>query len=319
MNKLRRVTILRAAATGGVAVGLSLALVPGARAAIASPPSGGQPVRGLDISAYQHKGDPIDWGALAADGLRFVAIKVSEGTYYANPYYRSDARKAATSGLAVLPYVFANPSRAGGTATARYAVATEGSEHGTLPLVVDLENNPYKKKDDCYGLGVPKVIAWITSFINEAKTLTGHLPTIYTTTAWWRECTGNTGRFHRDTLWLAAFNDTPPVTPPPWQQWTFWQYDNKGTVPGVGQADLDYYQPTRTLPALTPAKHPHKQKKQKKHSPKQKKHSNGAKSHSSKAKSHSSKAKKQTAKHKPAPHHTPKSHPAKHTKAKHHK
>ncbi|MGH3278348.1 MAG: GH25 family lysozyme [Trebonia sp.] len=269
---MRSVTILRVAAAGGVAAALTLAVVPGARASVAKPASAGQPIRGLDISAYQHRGDGIHWGALAGEGIRFVAIKVSEGTYYANPYYRSDARAAARSGLAVLPYVFANPARAGGTATARYAVTAEGSARGTLPLVVDLENNPYKKADDCYGLDVSAVIAWIASFVSEAKSLVGHLPTIYTTTAWWRECTGNTATFHRDTLWLAALNGTPPAVPSPWQHWTFWQYDNDGTLPGVGQTDLDYYQPTRALPALTPAKH-----KKKQHKPKQKKHATSGK------------------------------------------
>ena len=49
-------------------------------------------VRGLDISSYQHGRAPIDWPQLARYGLRFVAVKVSEGTYYRNPYYQSDGR-----------------------------------------------------------------------------------------------------------------------------------------------------------------------------------------------------------------------------------
>ena len=111
---------MHAAAIGGVAVTLSLAGVPGARAAVTE--TAGAPVRGLDISAYQHAGAPIDWAVLARQGIRFVAIKVSEGTYYLNPYYASDARAAAAAGLAVMPYVFANPGRGGGAATASFAV-----------------------------------------------------------------------------------------------------------------------------------------------------------------------------------------------------
>jgi hypothetical protein len=38
--------------------------------------------------------------------------------------------------------------------------------------------------------------------------------------------------------------------PSPWQNWTFWQYDNAGSLPGIGNTDLDYYQPTDGLPAL---------------------------------------------------------------------
>lgn len=273
--------MLRSAAAGGVAAVLSLTVASGACAAAAKPAGAVPPVRGLDISAYQHVGKTIHWRLLARDGIRFVAIKVSEGTYYANPYYRSDARAAAMSGLEVLPYVFANPARARGIATARYAVSAAGGERGRLPLVVDLENNPYKKSDDCYGLGARAMIAWIVGFIGEAKALTGRLPVIYTTAAWWRECTGNTARFRRDTLWLAAFSGTPPDAPSAWQHWTFWQYNCNGTLPGIGEVDLDYYQPTRALPALAaPAKRapgkkrPLKHKKPLKHKNQPLKHEN---------------------------------------------
>ncbi|MDX6417690.1 MAG: hypothetical protein QOG28_2310 [Trebonia sp.] len=265
MSKLHRVTIPRAAVIGGVALALSLAAVPGASAAVTE--TARVPVRGVDISAYQHAGAPIDWGVLATHGIRFVAIKAAEGTYYLNPYYLSDARAAAAAGLRVMPYVFANPDRGGGAATANFAAgaAEFPGESARLPLVVDLENDPYKndphkndphKNDphkratDCYGLGIPAMIAWIAGFTKRTSVLTLEWPIIYTTADWWRECTGSTGRFPHDPLWLAAFDGTAPTVPSPWQDWTFWQYDNAGSLPGIGQTDLDYYQPTNGLPAL---------------------------------------------------------------------
>ena len=250
MSKLHRVTIPRAAVIGGVALALSLAAVPGASAAVTE--TARMPVRGVDISAYQHAGVPIDWGTLATHGIRFVAIKAAEGTYYLNPYYLSDARAAAAAGLGVMPYVFANPDRGGGAATANFAAGAAGSpgESARLPLVVDLENDPYKKAADCYGLSIPAMIAWIAGFTKRTRVLTTEWPIIYTTADWWRECTGSTGRFPHDPLWLAAFDGTAPTVPSPWQDWTFWQYDNAGSLPGIGQIDLDYYQPTNGLPAL---------------------------------------------------------------------
>jgi lysozyme len=235
---------------GAVAVTLSLAAVPGAGAVVTE--RAGGPVRGMDISAYQHAGTPIDWAVLATHGIRFVAIKASEGTYYLNPYYASDATHAAAAGLLVMPYVFANPGRDGGAATANFAARTVGTGGGSarLPLVVDLENDPYKRATDCYGLGISAMISWIAGFTRRASALTGQWPTIYTTADWWRECTGSTRRFPHDPLWLAAFGGTAPTVPSPWQNWTFWQYDNAGTLPGIGNTDLDYYQPTDGLPAL---------------------------------------------------------------------
>src|SRR6201996_315044 len=250
MNKLQRVTILRTAAVGGVVMALSLTTAAGANAAVTEPV--GTVLRGLDVSAFQHTRSPIDWRLLAAQGIRFVAVKVSEGTYYVNPYYRSDAQAAAAAGLALLSYVFANPSRASGPATANFAVRAMGRERGRLPLVVDLENDPYNKADDCYGLRVPAMIAWIARFIARAEKLTGKHPVIYTTATWWRQCTESTGEFRREPLWLAAFDGTASTVPSPWGYWTFWQYSNDGFLRGIGQVDLDYYRPSAGFPTLHP-------------------------------------------------------------------
>jgi lysozyme len=251
--------MLRTAVAGGVVVALSCAVVPDAHAAQART---GQPVRGLDISAYQHTGTPINWLRLARDGLRFVSIKASEGTYYLNPYYASDTRAAKAAGLAVLPYVFANPASAGGQATARFAIKATGITRGKagLPLVVDLENDPYKKNADCYQNGVTAVNRWIAGFVNQVRALTGRYPVIYTTAAWWRECTRSTGQFRHDPLWLAAFGGTPASVPSPWSRWAFLQYADDGSLPGIGPVDLDYYKPTDGLPALWPAKQTARQK-----------------------------------------------------------
>jgi lysozyme len=242
----------RVTTVGGAALALALALA-AAPAANADGP-GTQPVRGLDISSYQHgKGRmPINWQLLARNGVRFVAVKVSEGTYYRNPYYPSDVQAAAAAGLAVLPYVFANPARAGGAPTARFAVSGMSGLRGPvrLPLVVDLENNPYRAKADCYGLKVATMIRWIAGFVGQVRALTGMWPVIYTAAGWWRECAGGTGQFSRDPLWLAAYDDASPAVPSTWGHWTFWQYDNAGHLPGIGSVDLDYYQPTSDLPAL---------------------------------------------------------------------
>ena len=253
MNKLRRVTIFRAAVAGGVVMGLSCVPVIDAQAALVRT---GGPVRGVDISAYQHTGATINWRQIVRDGIRFVSVKASEGTYYRNPFYASDTRAAAAAGLVVLPYVFANPAQSGGTPTARFALSVTGRRGpASLPLVVDLENDPYKKKADCYGLGQPKMIAWIGGFLNQAHALTRRWPVIYTTAAWWQECTGATGRFRDSPLWLAAFSATPPPIPSPWHRWAFWQYADNGKLAGIGQVDLDYYQPTDGLPALHAAAH----------------------------------------------------------------
>jgi len=185
-----------------------------------------------------------------------------------------------------MPYAFANPRRSAGLATASYAVRAVRASHVAtgLPLVVDLENDPYKKASDCYGVRIPAMISWIAGFTARAHALTGKWPIIYTTAAWWRECTGSTGRFRHDPLWLAAFGGTRPIVPSPWPHWTFWQYNNAGFLPGIGRTDLDYYQPGGGLPDLRPptpkaASHHKKPAKAKNHPKPKPKHGSASPHH----------------------------------------
>jgi GH25 family lysozyme M1 (1,4-beta-N-acetylmuramidase) len=258
---------------GGLVVVVALAASPALATMVVR--SGAAPERGIDISAYQHVNGPINWRELARHGIKFVAIKASEGTYYTDPYYLSDARAASRAGLAVLAYAFANPDRAGGAATANFAVRAAQYRRGAgaMPLVVDLENDPYSN-NDCYRFGQARMIAWIAGFARRARALTGSWPIIYTTAAWWQECTGSTGRFSNDPLWLAAYGGGPPAAPSPWNRWSFWQYSEQGYLPGIGTTDLDYFQSASGLESLHPAsdrKPKHRQKRRPKHQPKHKK------------------------------------------------
>ena len=119
--------------TACVAV-LAFLLVTATAACAIAVPLGSRAVRGLDVSSYQHAGRPMNWRLVARDGIRFVAIKASEGTYYR--------------------------------------------------------------------------------------------------------------RFWRDPLWLAAYGTAAPGVPSPWKKWTFWQYNDATTLPGVGLVDVDFYQAT---------------------------------------------------------------------------
>jgi GH25 family lysozyme M1 (1,4-beta-N-acetylmuramidase) len=206
-------------------------------------------VLGIDVSAYQHaRGAVIDWRQVARAGVRFVAIKVTEGTYYTNPYYRADARAAIRMGLYVAPYVFANPYASGGARQASFALArTVYPLRGPmLPLVVDLEPDPYTRQEHvnaCYGLNKKQMTGWITAFAAQTRRVSGRSPIIYTTASWWRQCTGNGVTLRRDPLWVAAYDISRPEMPAGWRSWTFWQYQKAARVNGItyrGGVDLSY-------------------------------------------------------------------------------
>ena len=172
--------------------------------------------RGVDVAAAQHPGGAgIDWPQVAAAGYSFAAVKATEGTYYANPWYAADTAGAAAAGLQVIGYHVAIPNVSSGAAQADYAVHHLGQAAGgqaaggrSRPLELDVEYDPYAAADhtnQCYGLSAVRLVAWIGAFTREAERVTGQAPVIYTSAAWWRACTGDSSAFSADPLWLAGY------------------------------------------------------------------------------------------------------------------
>ena len=250
-----------------VVAGLALAAAaqtgargPAALAATAPP----APAEGTDVSSLN--GAAINWADVAKTE-RFAAVKATEGNYYTDPDYQADVTKAVAVGLYVMPYVFANPhgwngsdpdsGNGSGKVQADYAWKTISKVTPAykasalmLPVALDLESDPYvnveKNSNQCYGLTASAMVAWIKSFIAEARALTGKTPVIYTTTQWWDACAGGSAAFAADPLWIASYGVPFPSIPAAWRNSTFWQYSNSGQVTGIGGAvDLDSLGPTQ--------------------------------------------------------------------------
>jgi len=249
-----------------IIAGLAVATV--ARTAAQEPAAAAQQaVQGTDVASVN--GASINWTDVAGSE-RFVGVKATEGNYYKDPDYQADVTEAVAAGLYVMPYVFANPygwngssansGNGSGKVQADYGwnqeiskVTTPGyaSSAQMLPIAVDLEPDPYvnteKNSNQCYGLTPSAMVAWIQSFIAEAKADSGKTPVIYTTTGWWNSCTGDSAAFSADPLWIASYDVSVPSIPGAWSNLTFWQYSENGTVSGIGGAsDLDSLGPTQT-------------------------------------------------------------------------
>ena len=185
---------------------------------------------GLDVSSYQGH---VNWSRAAANGAKFAAVKATEGTYYRSPDFAQQYNGSYNAGLERGAYHFAIPSNSTGPAQADYFVAHGGawSANGrTLPGELDIEYNPYSG-GECYGLSKSQMVNWISSFDGEYAALTGRRPIIYTTTDWWRTCTGNARGF-TEPLWIANYGGTPYPLPASWTRYTAWQYADHGTYPG---------------------------------------------------------------------------------------
>ena len=196
-------------------------------------------VKGIDVSSGQHPGGAaIDWPQVAAAGYKFAFVKAAEGSYYVNPYYARDAAAARRAGMMVAAYHFAIPNNSPAVLQADLALDAAGDQSAagkTLPLVIDLEYDPYASSDgtnECYGLTQQQMVTWISAFVTEVRRRTGELPVIYTIEDWWKACTGGSAAFSADPLWV-AWPGASPKLPPGWTSWQYWQYTASAKVPGI--------------------------------------------------------------------------------------
>jgi GH25 family lysozyme M1 (1,4-beta-N-acetylmuramidase) len=183
-------------------------------------------VLGVDVSSYQGK---LKWSTWTKKDRDFAYVKATEGTSYTNPYFKNQYGGAAKAGMIRGAYHFANPAGKAGYKQARYFVKHGGgwsADGKTLPGVLDIEYNPYGST--CYGVSKKKTVSWVSSFTREYKKLTGKDAVIYTTTDWWKQCTGNSSKFAKtNPLWIARYGTkTPGTLPKGWKTATFWQYSS---------------------------------------------------------------------------------------------
>ena len=186
---------------------------------------------GIDVSAYQGN---INWGSVAPY-IDFAYAKATEGTYYTNPFFYNQYVGPYQKKIIRGAYHFAIPNNSSGQSQANYFIKHGGGWSGdgrTLPGALDIEYNPYGS--ECYGLTHSQMNSWIENFVKQYAYKEHVYPVIYTTTDWWRTCTGDATRFGRwDPLWIANYTDSHGGTlPRGWGFYTFWQYASGGSLPG---------------------------------------------------------------------------------------
>ncbi len=202
-------------------------------------------LEGIDVSHWQNT---IDWVKVRAAGKAFAIIKASEGTTYVDPLYATNHAAAQAAGLWTGAYHFANPDATANDAIleADHFAASIHLGRGDLIPALDLEQSG--------GLTVAGLQAWVTAWLGEVTKKVGIRPMIYTSPAFWQKYMGDS-RALADagykTLWIAHWGVASPTVPASnWggRGWTFWQYSDCGTVPGIsGCVDLDRYNGTNLL------------------------------------------------------------------------
>jgi GH25 family lysozyme M1 (1,4-beta-N-acetylmuramidase) len=242
-----------------VAASWSLA-VPASADDMSSPPPTSPPVTaplvsqpldtltGIDISHWQ---DAVDWSKVAASGVQFVIAKATEGRTWNDPMYATYKAGAAAEGIAFTAYHFAKPDGTAGDAVkeADHFVDVAQLGPGNLIPALDVERTG--------GLTQTQLTVWILDWLNEVTARLGVRPMVYTSPNGWKNRTGDTTAIADagySVLWVAHWNVASPTLPAnDWQGngWTFWQYTDCASVPGIsGCVDADWHAGT-TLDDVT--------------------------------------------------------------------
>jgi lysozyme len=157
----------------------------------------------IDVSSNQHpNGAPINWTAVAADGVTTAIVKATQGTTYINPYYANDAHGAAAAGLEVLAYHFATFTDPAAEAAHFRAVA------GPLAAVGDFETS--------------ENVAWMRAFLEDLELPMTQL-LAYGSASTLRDVYSQLPAM----AWPAAYGQLYPG----WG--VMWQFTDKATVAGI--------------------------------------------------------------------------------------
>jgi GH25 family lysozyme M1 (1,4-beta-N-acetylmuramidase) len=189
------------------------------------PPQGTGRPYGVDVS--DHNGN-IDWTALHQSGGVFAFIKASEGTGYTPTSFPTNWRSARAAGVLRSAYHYFHPELSG-SAQADYFLqrvqAAGGFDQTDIYPTVDVE--------DSFGRDPATVEAELRAFISRIRAQANRPVIIYTYPYYMRQYLPHITDFVRTSpLWFASYG-SPPEHYLGTIPWTFWQYSDQGTVPGV--------------------------------------------------------------------------------------
>jgi lysozyme len=185
---------------------------------------------GIDVSHWVGK---VDWQAVCAAGYRFAFTKATERNNYLDDTLYDNIRGAQSVGIPVGAYHFYRldtPAHA----QAEYFLRAVESLKPSLPPVLDFEEVVQGNQ--------PAVQAALKTWLDEVEQATARKPIIYTGLYVWEGSVGNPTWATDYPLWIAQYTSSPaPLIPDCWNTWHFWQYTDKGKVPGCpGKVDLNF-------------------------------------------------------------------------------
>jgi GH25 family lysozyme M1 (1,4-beta-N-acetylmuramidase) len=177
---------------------------------------------GIDVSGHE---GTVDWDAVKNAGVSFAFIKATEGRTFVDDTFARNWSEMKRVGILRGAYHFFLPDRSADE-QAKNFLETVKFGSGDLFPVLDIEVSR--------GINASAIIKEMKRWLELVESAVSHKPIIYTFPNFWSETLGNPVGFSQYPLWIAHFTTAPrPIVPGDWNNHTFWQYTESGTVRGV--------------------------------------------------------------------------------------
>lgn len=192
---------------------------------------------GIDVSLYQ---GVVDWHLLAEHGLKFAAIKASEGLAVTDPRFAYNWAESAHFGLIRCAYHFLRPAFSGKAQADHLHDVVRSNGHFVAGdgILLDIE--------DANRMTPAQIVQCAEQFVQRARHTTNRPVIIYTSPGFW----GGLGNprsplLQSCPLWVASWGSLRPPNIPNLAVPSFWQYSSTGLEPGIhGAVDLDWFMGT---------------------------------------------------------------------------
>lgn len=184
-------------------------------------------VHGIDVSHYQGR---INWQMVGDHGIDFVFVKATEGNDYQDSIFCDNWDLMRIHGMKRGAYHFFRPTVSVDLQVANF-VDNVILENGDLPPVLDVETYD--------GASKLQIISAMRQWLYEVEIHYNVKPIIYTNLKFFNK--NLAGQFKDYPLWIARYSSREPRMADN-QHWDFWQYGNKGIIPGInGFVDFNVF------------------------------------------------------------------------------
>jgi len=195
-------------------------------------------IPGIDVSHWQ---SDIDWSEVKRSGVKFAFIKATEFpdkkiSLFIDDQLKRNIEGASSNGIHWSAYHFFRTHI--DSVTQAQAFCETVGEFSSLPPVLDLEAAGSKGE---------KLNQKVKLFLQEVERISGRRPLIYTSGGFWRSYLAYEKQAHTDwariyPLWIAQYTNLWSTPLYPWNGWDFWQYSDKGKIPGIKtHVDLNWF------------------------------------------------------------------------------